>query len=285
MKSTGRGASPTRSRTSLRAEDAVRKGHGSGRFFRASNARPLVLGHRGARHAAPENTFAAFELARREGADGIELDVRLDGSGEAVVIHDVDLTRVTGNRRQERVEALSTQALLAVDLGGGERVPRLADALAWASEQDALINVEVKADVSDRRRLLTAVVSTLRATRGVSERVLLSSFHPLLVRALSLSLPEFPVCWLFHERQRSLVFARGFRALGAQGISLEHTLLSGATVRRFRQSGALVNTWTVNDPSLAASYASFGVDSIISDCPGALLKSLNLGSHCSGQAE
>ena len=38
---------------------------------------PLILGHRGASALAPENTLAAFKLAMREGADGIEFDVRL----------------------------------------------------------------------------------------------------------------------------------------------------------------------------------------------------------------
>jgi glycerophosphoryl diester phosphodiesterase len=55
---------------------------------RREGARPLVLGHRGARHAAPENTLRAFELARTEGADGVELDVRIDANGEVIVLHD-----------------------------------------------------------------------------------------------------------------------------------------------------------------------------------------------------
>ncbi|MDH4145111.1 MAG: glycerophosphodiester phosphodiesterase family protein, partial [Acidimicrobiia bacterium] len=35
----------------------------------------LVIAHRGASHAARENTIEAFELARALGADGVELDV------------------------------------------------------------------------------------------------------------------------------------------------------------------------------------------------------------------
>ena len=56
--------------------------------WRRSRDRPFVLGHRGARHAAPENTLAAFDLAMTEGADGVELDVRLDGDGRVIVLHD-----------------------------------------------------------------------------------------------------------------------------------------------------------------------------------------------------
>jgi glycerophosphoryl diester phosphodiesterase len=67
------------------------------RLTRKLGASPLVLGHRGARHAAPENTHAAFELSRHEGGAGVELDVRLVKTGQIVVLHDPTLGRVTGN--------------------------------------------------------------------------------------------------------------------------------------------------------------------------------------------
>ena len=50
--------------------------------------RPLVLGHRGASHACPENTLAAFAQARAFGADGVELDVRRTADDRLVVHHD-----------------------------------------------------------------------------------------------------------------------------------------------------------------------------------------------------
>ena len=47
------------------------------------NSRPLIFGHRGACAHAPENTLAAFMLAREEGADGIELDAKLSAMGRS----------------------------------------------------------------------------------------------------------------------------------------------------------------------------------------------------------
>jgi len=244
------------------------------RFVRASGARPLVLGHRGARHAAPENTFAAFELARREGADGVELDVRLDGSGRVVVIHDRDLVRVTDGRSRARVDGLSTSELSALDVGQGERVPLLADVLAWAREHDLVVNVEVKSDVREQKRVLDGVASELARAHELGSLVIASSFHPGFVRVLALRLPEIPVCWLMHDRQ--LVFRRapGWKLLGASGVHPQHTLLSSTGVRSFRASGALVGTWTVNDPAFARAYARFGVDVIITDAPARILEAL-----------
>ena len=54
----------------------------------------LLLAHRGASADAPENTIAAFREAARQGADGVELDAQICGSGEIVVWHDERLNRL-----------------------------------------------------------------------------------------------------------------------------------------------------------------------------------------------
>jgi glycerophosphoryl diester phosphodiesterase len=244
----------------------------SSRFVRTAT-RPLVLGHRGARHAAPENTLRAFELARTEGADGVELDVRVDRDGNVIVLHDTDLARVTQGERRGHVEELPADEVRRADVGAGERVPLLRDVLSWAEASDQCVNVEVKSDVRNRRALVQGVVRELEALKR-NELILLSSFDPRLVSVLARRLPEFGVCWLFHEKQSILRRLPAWRAMGAIGVNPEHTLLSGFGVRRLKEQGALVNTWTVNDPVLARAYAVFGVDSIISDCPGKILAAL-----------
>src|SRR2546422_9022837 len=68
---------------------------------------PLVIGHRGAAGEAPENTLAAFELALRQGADGIELDVHLSADGGPVGIHDPRLDRTTSRAGRGRDHPLA----------------------------------------------------------------------------------------------------------------------------------------------------------------------------------
>jgi len=57
---------------------------------------PLIIGHRGAKGIAPENSLSAFKKAVELGIDGIELDVHLTKDGKLVVIHDMDLKRLSG---------------------------------------------------------------------------------------------------------------------------------------------------------------------------------------------
>src|SRR5690242_19186833 len=91
---------------------------------------PLVFAHRGASAYAPENTLAAFELARRQGAPAIEFDAKLSSDGRVVIIHDQTLERTTDGAG--RVRDLSLAALRELDAGSwlsaqfrGEKIPTL----------------------------------------------------------------------------------------------------------------------------------------------------------------
>ncbi len=231
-----------------------------------------MLGHRGARHAAPENTLAAFELSRLEGADGIELDVRLDGSGEVIVLHDPKLSRVTEGADTRHAEDIPSHEIARLDVGNGERVPTLAQVLSWARAHGQRVNVELKSDVRSRALLLRQVERVI--TRQALPSVLFSSFHPYFVWWLARRLPDLPRAWLVHKKQHILKYAPGLRRLGANALHPEHVLANSARVARLKSANFLVNTWTVNEPARARELARIGVDAIISDVPGKILASL-----------
>src|SRR5881275_1040652 len=132
----------------------------TGRVVRTETAsrRPLAWAHRGASRQAPENTVAAFALAERLGADGIELDTQLCASGEAIVFHDESLGRTTGFAGL--VFETPWNVIQRLDAGArfdarfaGERVPLLEDALAATQ---LLVNVEIKSERGDDRGLTAA---------------------------------------------------------------------------------------------------------------------------------
>lgn len=56
---------------------------------------PFVVAHRGASAGRPEHTLAAYDLALKEGADGVECDVRLTRDGHLVCVHDRRLDRTS----------------------------------------------------------------------------------------------------------------------------------------------------------------------------------------------
>ena len=140
-------------------------------WLRAPGARPFVLGHRGARESAPENSERAFELALDEGADGVELDVRLDGDGRVIVLHDAELGRVSSGSETRAAEELGAAELARVDLGGGERVPLLVDVLRVFRDRGARVNVELKRDVRRPTALLRGVERAVRESGAPPELV------------------------------------------------------------------------------------------------------------------
>jgi glycerophosphoryl diester phosphodiesterase len=216
-------------------------------------AGPLVVGHRGGRGEGwpGENTIAAFDQARAQGARAIELDVRTCGTGEIVVHHDPT--------------AESAASLAA------RGVPTLAETLAWAVDRGVAVNVEMKRDVPDRLALVDRVWRVLRGTRA---DVLLSSFDPLLLAAMAAALPRVPRALLTSRDQRRHLPQRLVARPYVQAIHLERTQTAPAVVARFRRRGIRVGGWTVNDPREAADLAAIGVGSLITDRAGAVIGAL-----------
>ena len=59
---------------------------------------PPVMGHRGAKGHAPENTLAGLRKAAGLGCRWVEFDVKLTADGELILFHDDSLRRTTDGR-------------------------------------------------------------------------------------------------------------------------------------------------------------------------------------------
>jgi glycerophosphoryl diester phosphodiesterase len=240
---------------------------------RPDGADPLVIGHRGASAHATENTLAAFARARSDGADGVELDVLLCGSGEVVVFHDDDLARLAG--RPDRIARTSYQELRGVSLPGGERIPLLAEVLA-ATGPDLLVNVELKASGLTRGAIAALVdgVAAVVADAGAGARVLVSSFNPFAVGAWMRRVPTVGAGLLF-ERDAPLPLRRGWAARWLQPVAVhpEIVLCTPGRVAGWRRRGYMVNVWTVDGREPVRACRALGVDAVITNDP-ALTRSL-----------
>jgi glycerophosphoryl diester phosphodiesterase len=234
-------------------------------FRRPKGSPPYVIGHRGVRGDAPENTMAAFELAAAAGADGIELDVRLCRSGELVVCHDADLARLTGGRDTRKLAELDRRELSGVDVGGGERVPLLIDVLAWAETRRLRVNVEMKRDVPNRRAVVRETVRVLE--EGPRPPVIVSSFDPWMLAYLSWQRPSILLGYLFASDQTLTRSGWPARVIHVGAMHPQSTEIDGARFRAWQKRGRIVNVWTVNEAAEARALAAMGVDAIITDVP------------------
>ncbi len=92
--------------------------------------RPILFAHRGACSHAPENTLASFRRALKDGAEAIELDVKLTSDGKVIVLHDQTVDRTTNGHGD--VRTMSLAEVQQLDAGScfspeftGEPIPTL----------------------------------------------------------------------------------------------------------------------------------------------------------------
>jgi glycerophosphoryl diester phosphodiesterase len=241
------------------------------------SARPIIA-HRGASGHAPENTLPAFELAGREGADAIELDVRLTADGVPVVIHDPTLERTTGLRAKPadftlaQLREADAGARFSPDGGRtfpyrgiGVAVPTLTQVLRALPDMALLVEIKEARAQEAVRQVLIDERAAGRCVLASDESAALAAFgaEPFL-RASS-------------RREISALYWGAL--LGRQAAAAGYRLLSvparyrGLVVptRRFnaaaRAIGCPVHVWTVNDPALARRLWASGVAGIVTNFP------------------
>jgi glycerophosphoryl diester phosphodiesterase len=228
--------------------------------------RPIVIAHRGAAVAAPENSLAAFRLAEALGADAIELDVMRCASGEVVVFHDHTLAKF-GGRVGEEVRALTYARLRRIDLGGGERIPLLAEVLD-AVGRDVQLAIELKTRPTLRIAVDDGLASEVaRMLAGHEHRALVSSFDPLLLSRFAARAPGVPTALLF--RKHPIVLRQTWLAplLRPSVVQPELSLVERRRVARWHARGLAVHVWPTDKPAAVTLAYHLGVDGVITRDP------------------
>jgi glycerophosphoryl diester phosphodiesterase len=213
-----------------------------------------VYAHRGCREGVPENTLDAFAQARRLGADGVELDVRMTADGALAVHHDAE------------IPGLGPVGELAVsDLPA--HVPLLAEALAVC--HGMLVDIEIKNAPGEPGHDPTEAVAALTAAAVDEARwtgqVLVSSFQPATLRAVREADGRLAlgILWAVVV-DPALALAEAVEA----GFGAVHPFVASvdeALVERAHRAGLAVNVWTVNAPEDLRAMARAGVDGVITD--------------------
>jgi glycerophosphoryl diester phosphodiesterase len=218
-------------------------------------AKLLLLGHRGARLYAPENTVAAFDLSLKHGTDGFEFDVRCTRSKQSIVCHDNRFNRMLVRKRS--LEQIRAKCSLDAS------PPCLEDVLELYS-RTAFLNIEVK--VRGMEQVVFDAVKRFPPQRGY----FISSFLPSVVRKLH----DLDSSLVLGAISKSYWHLRRWRALPVSYVVPHHGLLTPKLVDELHAAGKTVVTWTVNDARGMQRAATMGVDGIISDDTKLLVKTM-----------
>ena len=244
---------------------------------------PMFFAHRGACAYAPENTIPAFLLALEQGAIAIELDVKLTGDGEVVVLHDQTVNRTSNGKGDLRNYSFSQLKRLNANSGFEDQypktqIPTLAEVFE-AVGPEIWINIELTNYASPQDDLVVKVVKLIRQTNR-HPRVLFSSFNPITLRkAMSLAL-EIPAGLLASPGLSGLVARRYLpQLMTCQAIHPYSTDVTVSLIKSAHFAGRRVHCWTVNDEELMTALFKLGVDAVFTDDPilaGHCLKGLDV---------
>jgi glycerophosphoryl diester phosphodiesterase len=228
----------------------------------------LVIGHRGARGHAPENTLLAFDTGIRLGAHWVEFDVQLHPCGALLVFHDLTLERTTNGAGL--LGDCSFEALRGLDAGQGQQIPTLEEALDLI-EQRVGVNIELKT-ADGTGEVVAGILRQYLAAGWPAERLLVSSFHLPELWEFHQAAPEIPIGVLLGGVP--LDWAGCATELEAAAVNLSAEFVDPRLVADAKAHGRRVYVYTVNDPQQVQILRAMGVDGVFTDYPDRVLKSL-----------
>jgi len=240
----------------------------------------MVIAHRGSSGTAPENTLAAFRQAVEDGAEMIELDVRMTRDYELAVMHDRRVDRTTNGSGFVWDHTLAE--LSALDAGRwfsprfkGEKVPSLRSVINILPFHVS-VNIEAKTDGDPRNNtaLAEALVLLIRELR-LERRAIVSSFDHAFLRRLHRSDPEILTGILYLALsdigRKPSVLAR---ATGAVAFVCSRTQLRRRFIADAHANNLRVACYTVNTLRHLREVRHAGVDAVITNFPGRIIAAM-----------
>ena len=235
-----------------------------------------VMGHRGARGLAPENTIDGMKLAWRLGVDMIETDVYLTKDNVIVLCHDDDVFRTAGVHG--KLIDMTFGELRSLDFGSsfnkyfaGAKIPTLKEALDIIPE-GKMMAVEVK----DYRPELIPHLEDVLNECGAREKVRLISFSLDAVENCKKRMPDIDGYYLMYtfdkidwEAQADFVQSKGI-----DGFCIEPFMFNDEAVKAFRDRGMVYNCGVTNEADLARKMRAYEPGWICTDRPDIVLEAL-----------
>ncbi len=236
-----------------------------------------IIAHQGASGDAPENTLGAIELAWKQGADGVKINVRLTKDNVIVVFHDPDTKRI--GKTDKEVKNQTYAELLLLDVGKwkgkkwkGERIPRLQDVINAIPDNKKII-VEVNPG-SDK--IISLIRKVLERTYAKPEMIAFESPNYKFCAKLKKTFPKYRVYLslgghpTFRANPKAII--KKLKAANLNGVDINYTVVNKLLVDGLHKQNMKVIAHTVNDPWLMRLLKDVGTHAIVTDHPGLMKK-------------
>jgi len=220
----------------------------------------------------------AIHLAWEEGADGVEIDIRLSRDNHIVVIHDATLDRVAGD--PGTVAQMNWDALRRLDVGAWKgpswqevRMPDL-DAVLRARHPEKCLYIEIK----DGPEIVDPLSMLMHNLSIDPVRVCFLSFSVDVLSCVHRVLPAYACYW--NVSYRADRYGPGWRdartaieqkasEMGWRGIGWQ-CAAADETVRLLQQRDRTLDAyvWTLDEPETARALAEADCPALVTNRPG-----------------
>ena len=232
-----------------------------------------IIGHRGARGEAPENTLGGFQYIHDLGIRAVEFDVRQLRDHELIIMHDDNMLRTTGidqalyplNSTQ-----LDTYNQAHIWLDWEKQVtPTLQQALQIMKDFEHLeVEVKAVATQAEAERLTQHLTQQLR---GFEQSAVITSFDLKILQALQDQHSPFKRGLLIEDDIQHLAIEQALKYDCCQ-IGWMNQLATDDLLKATQQANLAISVWTVNDIERAKHLRDCGIDGLITDFPKMMLQ-------------
>ena len=238
---------------------------------------PIVrIAHRGASSQYPENTLLAFRKAIEIGVDYVEMDLHLTKDREIVVMHDETVDRTSNGTGFIWDQTLDE--LRKLDVGQGERIPTLTEVVDLVRPTSVRLLLELKYEIErdypdkylQEGLATTEAVIKFLDRAGMRDRVMLTSFSPILLRRAKEMDPRLPLSIDPYPQDGSLtpkeVMDQVLPSM-ANNVAYYYTACDEAFMEESRLCGVTVWAWDPDDPEELRRLIRLGVHGVETNRP------------------
>ncbi|MFN3454463.1 MAG: glycerophosphodiester phosphodiesterase [Pseudobdellovibrio sp.] len=221
-----------------------------------------LMGHRGARDRAPENTMRSFQALLDSGLAVVEFDIHESIDGVWVVHHDDTLDRTTTSKgflKDKNWRELST-----VKTPEGDSLPQLTNVLNLFKDTEVELQIEIKSS-GDLKKLGELLKNHIDV-----QRITMISFNHKWLLDFKLIFPDIKTSCLFFGLPLDPVSI--VRVAQADGLSLSVNWTDEELVKKCKAEGLTVTAWNANDEPTFLKMRSIGVDYLGTDVPYQAIK-------------
>jgi glycerophosphoryl diester phosphodiesterase len=249
-----------------------------------------VIGHRGSKAFAPENTLMSMKIALLQGCKWIECDVMLSKDKIPVIHHDNTIDRCTNGTgylkdyTMEELEKLDAGSHFSSDMYK-ESIPSLKSLIDFCYDNDLGIFLEVKyltkncddkptiEEIEDEEELANTVCNIIEESNIDPSNLIFSTFSRTIIPILRKRLPLFKcsfICEDIPEDWEEFMILNNCYSLNFDYNSKN----TSQELIRECCSNFVCYCYTVNNCGDIPNIISCGVSGVISDNPNIILEYL-----------